>query len=66
MNFRFRYTRAGGHTHVTLFVSNGTEETSHANAGSLCLDNEQWEELRDIIETGDMGSQRTVQFVEHK
>ena len=52
MNFRFRHIQLGGHTHVTLFVSQNGPETTHANSGQLVLDNNEWEALKNCIDVG--------------
>jgi hypothetical protein len=48
MLFRFRYTKLGGHVHVTLFTGQSANHTL-ANSGVLCLYEHELAQLQDML-----------------
>lgn len=48
IRFRFRYTVAGGHTHVRVFAGDATSlNATLGKCGELTFRNEEWEQFRE-------------------
>ncbi len=52
-HFRLRWEKVGGHVHVSVW-SGTSRETTHARNGTLIFRENEWNNLRELIDNADI------------